>query len=38
MEATGHSTEEMFLQYINPVHYERVVQLGNYFNTLYQKE
>ncbi|WP_170234698.1 site-specific integrase [Chryseobacterium hagamense] len=35
MQATGHSTEHMFLNYINSVHYDRVVSLGNYFEQLY---
>ncbi len=35
MQATGHSTEQMFLNYINSVHYDRVISLGNYFEQLY---
>ncbi len=31
MEATGHSTEQMFLRYINPQNGERVLALGDYF-------
>lgn len=31
MEATGHSTEQMFLRYINPVNEERILSLGSYF-------
>ena len=30
-EATGHSTEQMFLRYINPKNDERVLALGEYF-------
>ncbi|PWN58079.1 phage integrase SAM-like domain-containing protein [Chryseobacterium viscerum] len=32
--ATGHSTENMFLKYINPVDDERIVNLSNYFEKL----
>jgi hypothetical protein len=35
MQATGHSTEQMFLNYINPVNYARVISLGNYFEKIY---
>lgn len=35
MQATGHSTEQMFLNYINSVHYDRVISLGNYFEQLH---
>ncbi|MGV0924085.1 phage integrase SAM-like domain-containing protein [Empedobacter tilapiae] len=31
MEATGHSTEQMFLKYINPVNNERIMSLSSYF-------
>ncbi|SDF09804.1 tyrosine-type recombinase/integrase [Epilithonimonas hungarica] len=37
MEATGHSTEQMFLKYINPVNDERVLSLGNYFERMYEE-
>ena len=32
MEATGHTTENVFLKYINPVDENRVISLSNYFN------
>ncbi|WP_307460616.1 site-specific integrase [Chryseobacterium sp. SORGH_AS_0447] len=35
MQATGHSTEQMFLNYINPVNHARVINLGNYFDKIY---
>lgn len=35
MDATGHSTEQMFLRYINPVDNERILSLGNYFDRIY---
>ncbi|WP_343643998.1 hypothetical protein [Chryseobacterium sp.] len=38
MEATGHSTEKMFLQYINPVNIDRAVQLSNYFDKIHNEE
>ncbi|MGL5233188.1 MAG: phage integrase SAM-like domain-containing protein [Empedobacter falsenii] len=31
MEATGHSTEQMFLKYINPANNERIMSLSSYF-------
>ncbi len=37
MEATGHSTEQMFLKYINPADHERMLSLGNYFNQMYKE-
>lgn len=37
MEATGHSTEQMFLRYINPVDNERILSLGNYFDRIYEE-
>ncbi|GAA4161475.1 phage integrase SAM-like domain-containing protein [Chryseobacterium ginsenosidimutans] len=36
MEATGHSTEQMFLQYINPINKERILSLSNYFDKMYK--
>ena len=30
MEATGHTTENVFLKYINPVDENRVISLSNY--------
>ncbi|MDV2445993.1 integrase [Elizabethkingia anophelis] len=38
MEATGHSTEQMFLKYINPVHNERIIALSNHFDNIYYKK
>ncbi|MEY8759004.1 phage integrase SAM-like domain-containing protein [Chryseobacterium tongliaoense] len=35
MEATGHSTEQMFLRYINPVNMEKVISLSKYFDKMY---
>ena len=37
MEATGHSTEQMFLRYINPVNNERILSLSNYFDKMYEE-
>lgn len=37
LQATGHSTEQMFLKYINHADNERVIALGNYFEELYEK-
>lgn len=37
MEATGHSTEQMFLQYINPVDKDRILSLSNYFDKMYEE-
>ncbi|MCT3915212.1 integrase [Elizabethkingia anophelis] len=37
MEATGHSTEKIFLQYINPVNEERVNRLSYYFNKTHRE-
>ncbi len=34
MEATGHSTEQMFLRYINPVNKDRILSLSNYFDII----
>jgi site-specific recombinase XerD len=33
--ATGHSSENMFLKYINPVDDDRIVNLSNYFEKIY---
>lgn len=38
MEATGHTTEQMFLKYINPVDHERILSLGNYFEKTYEEK
>ena len=35
MEATGHSTEQMFLNYINPVDKNRISSLNHYFNKIH---
>ena len=35
MEATGHTTEHMFLQYINPVNQDRIMRLSDYFEKMY---
>ena len=37
MEATGHSTEQMFLRYINPVNEDRILSLSNYFDRIYEE-
>ena len=37
MEATGHSTEQMFLRYINPVDKDRILSLSNYFDRVYEE-
>lgn len=37
MEATGHSTEKMFLRYINPTNNERILALGEYFDRVYEE-
>ena len=37
MEATGHSTEQMFLRYINPQNDERVLALGDYFDRVFEE-
>lgn len=37
MEATGHSTEQMFLRYINPVDKNRILSLSNYFDKMYEE-
>ncbi len=34
IEATGHSSEHMFLKYINPSNYERIISLSSYFEKL----
>ena len=38
MHATGHSSEQMFLKYINPVDHEKLMSLGNYFENIYNSE
>ena len=35
MSATGHSTEQMFLKYINPIDETRVETLSNYFDEIH---
>lgn len=36
--ATGHSSENMFLKYINPVDDDRIVNLSNYFERINERE
>ncbi|SIR56008.1 MULTISPECIES: tyrosine-type recombinase/integrase [unclassified Chryseobacterium] len=35
IQATGHSSERMFLNYVNPLNHERITTLGNYFDKMY---
>jgi integrase len=37
MDATGHSTEQMFLRYINPLDENRILSLSSYFERVYQE-
>ncbi len=37
MEATGHSTEQMFLKYINPMNKDRILSLSHYFDKMYEE-
>ncbi|OAH72711.1 hypothetical protein AXA65_09750 [Chryseobacterium sp. FP211-J200] len=37
MEATGHSTEQIFLRYINPIDNDRILSLSNYFDKMYEE-
>ncbi|MDV3778013.1 integrase [Elizabethkingia anophelis] len=37
IEATGHSTEQMFLKYINPIDKNRIINLSNYFDKIYNE-
>lgn len=37
MDATGHSTEQMFLRYINPFDKDRILSLSNYFDKMYEE-
>ncbi|VDH15516.1 Site-specific recombinase XerD [Algoriella xinjiangensis] len=37
MEATGHSSEQMFLRYINPNDDEQILALGDYFDRIYEE-
>ncbi|WP_278550948.1 phage integrase SAM-like domain-containing protein [Elizabethkingia bruuniana] len=37
MEATGHSTEQIFMKYINAFDKERIILLGNHFDDIYKK-
>jgi len=37
MDATGHSTEQMFLNYINPINEDRILSLSHYFDEMYKK-
>lgn len=36
MDATGHSTEQMFLRYINPLDENRILSLSSYFDRVYK--
>ena len=38
MEATGHSTEQMFQKYINTIDPERTLALGKYFEDIYRSK
>lgn len=38
MHATGHSSEQVFLKYINPTDNEKLISLGNYFEKIYNLE
>ncbi len=38
MDVTGHSTEKMFLNYINPINDDRIVSLSNYFDELHKND
>ncbi|WP_228422422.1 tyrosine-type recombinase/integrase [Chryseobacterium aurantiacum] len=38
MEATGHTTEQMFQKYINLVNKERILSLNHYFEQTYQEK
>ncbi|OJV15155.1 MAG: hypothetical protein BGO21_00160 [Dyadobacter sp. 50-39] len=38
MEATGHSSEQMFNRYVNSADIERIKMLGNYFEMVYRKK
>lgn len=37
MQATGHSSEQMFIKYINPVNKETILLLNNYFEKSHEK-
>ncbi len=37
MAATGHSSEQIFMRYINPVDKEKITTLGNYFEKMYEE-
>ena len=37
MAATGHSSEQIFMRYINPVDKDRIISLSNYFNKMYEE-
>lgn len=37
MQATGHSSEKLFLKYINSINHERIASLGAYFDASYKK-
>ncbi|KQM55246.1 site-specific integrase [Chryseobacterium sp. Leaf201] len=37
IQATGHSTEQMFLNYVNPLNHARILSLGNYFEKIHSE-
>ncbi|HFK5529466.1 TPA: integrase, partial [Elizabethkingia anophelis] len=37
MQVTGHSTEHIFLKYINPTDQSHIISLSNYFEQIHQK-
>lgn len=37
MAATGHSSEQIFMRYINPVDKDKIISLSNYFNKMYEE-
>ncbi|WP_164998523.1 tyrosine-type recombinase/integrase [Chryseobacterium sp. 3008163] len=38
ISATGHATEQMFLNYINPLDKDQILCLSNYFDTIYNQQ
>lgn len=38
ISATGHGTEQMFLNYINPLDKDQILCLSNYFDTIYNQQ
>lgn len=37
MEATGHSSENIFMKYINPINSDRIMNLSHYFDKMYEE-